>query len=71
MDAKKLCFNLCGSDIANLPPLFTVLFGFENFQYSYAVIAWLCWVPNLFVMEWYIQRKLHVFIDNRHVTKTT
>ncbi|MEK5486706.1 MULTISPECIES: DUF2306 domain-containing protein [Lysinibacillus] len=52
-------------------PLFTVLFGFENFQYSYAVIAWLCWVPNLFVMEWYIQRKLHIFIDNRHVTKTT
>ncbi|QSB09346.1 DUF2306 domain-containing protein [Lysinibacillus fusiformis] len=52
-------------------PLFTVLFGFDHFQYSYAVIAWLCWVPNFIVMEWYIQRKLHVLMDNRHVTKTT
>lgn len=52
-------------------PLFMVVFGFENFESSYASIAWLCWVPNLIVMEWYIQRKLHAFIDNRHVTKTT
>ena len=52
-------------------PLFTVVFGFVNFESSYAFIAWLCWVPNLIVMEWYIQRKLHAFIDNRHVTKTT
>jgi uncharacterized membrane protein len=52
-------------------PLFTVLFGFDHFQYSYAVIAWLCWVPNFIVMEWYIQRKLHALMDNRHITKTT
>ncbi len=52
-------------------PLFTVFFGFEHFQYSYAVIAWLCWVPNFIVMEWYIQRKLHALMDNRHITKTT
>ncbi|WP_342443585.1 DUF2306 domain-containing protein [Lysinibacillus sp. FSL K6-0075] len=52
-------------------PLFTVLFGFDHFQYSYAVIAWLCWVPNFIVMEWYIQRKLHALMDNRHVTKMT
>ncbi len=40
--------------------LFTVLFGFENFNYSYAIISWLCWVPNLVVAEWFIQRKLQV-----------
>lgn len=52
-------------------PLFTVLFGFNNFQYSYASIAWLCWVPNLIVMEWYIQRKLIASKDKGYVTKTT
>ncbi|MED4698040.1 DUF2306 domain-containing protein [Lysinibacillus capsici] len=52
-------------------PLFTVLFGFNNFQYSYASIAWLCWVPNLIVMEWYIQRKLIESKDKGYVTKTT
>lgn len=40
-------------------PLFTVLFGFERFNLSYAIIAWLCWVPNLFVAEWIIQRKIN------------
>lgn len=38
--------------------LFTVLFGFEHFNLSYSIIAWLCWVPNLIVAEWFIQRKL-------------
>lgn len=52
-------------------PLFTVLFGFNNFQYSYASIAWLCWVPNLIVMEWYIQRKLFASKDKGYVSKTT
>ncbi|MBG9452549.1 membrane protein [Lysinibacillus sphaericus] len=36
--------------------LFTVLFGFENFNLSYAIIAWLCWVPNLIVAELLIHR---------------
>ncbi|MEY9975043.1 putative membrane protein [Lysinibacillus sp. RC46] len=39
--------------------LFTVLFGFEHFNLSYSIIAWLCWVPNLFVAEWFIRRKLN------------
>ncbi|GAB0168056.1 DUF2306 domain-containing protein [Lysinibacillus sp. CTST325] len=39
--------------------LFTVLFGFEHFNVSYTIIAWLCWVPNLIVAEWFIQRKLN------------
>ncbi|UOE63101.1 DUF2306 domain-containing protein [Priestia filamentosa] len=32
-------------------PLFMVLFGLENFEVSYAIIAWLAWVPNLIVGE--------------------
>ncbi|WP_090001582.1 DUF2306 domain-containing protein [Lysinibacillus fusiformis] len=47
-------------------PLFTILYGDENFQYYYAVIAWLCWVPNLIVIEWYIRRKLGPFLANIH-----
>jgi len=37
--------------------LFTGLFGFHHFEISYAIIAWLCWVPNLIVAEWLIKRK--------------
>ncbi|MFP3919262.1 DUF2306 domain-containing protein [Lysinibacillus telephonicus] len=41
-------------------PLFTLMFGFENFNYSYAIIAWLCWVPNLIVAQMIIQRNVLV-----------
>ncbi|MGE7092609.1 DUF2306 domain-containing protein [Lysinibacillus sp. NPDC048646] len=40
--------------------LFTILMGYENFILYYPMIAWLCWVPNLIVAEWFIQRKLNV-----------
>jgi uncharacterized membrane protein len=36
-------------------PLFEFGFGM-NFQMSYPIIAWLCWVPNLLVAEWIIGR---------------
>lgn len=36
-------------------PLSTVL-GFD-FLDSYRAIAWLCWVPNLLVAEWYLRRR--------------
>jgi len=36
-------------------PLFEFGFGM-NFQTSYPIIAWLCWVPNLLVAEWIISR---------------
>lgn len=41
-------------------PLLTLVFGFENFNFSYTIIAWLCWVPNLMVAQWIIQRKVRV-----------
>ncbi len=40
--------------------LFTLVFGFENFHFSYPIIAWLCWVPNLIVAQVIIQRKAKV-----------
>ena len=36
-------------------PLFTAGFGY-SFEEAYPMIAWLSWVPNLFVAEWIISR---------------
>ncbi|MGR5995291.1 DUF2306 domain-containing protein [Bacillus cereus] len=40
-------------------PLFIVLFGIERFEFSYAIIAWLAWVPNLIVAELFIRKRLN------------
>ncbi|HFK1791484.1 TPA: DUF2306 domain-containing protein [Bacillus pacificus] len=40
-------------------PLFIVLFGIEHFELSYAIIAWLAWVPNLIVAELFIRQRLN------------
>lgn len=37
--------------------LVILVFGFENSNFSYAIISWLCWVPNLIVAQMIIQRK--------------
>lgn len=39
-----------------LPPVFILSLPFAT---SYAVIAWLCWVPNLLVAEWLAQTTTH------------
>ena len=39
--------------------LFVLLFGLEHFERSYAVIAWLAWVPNLIVAELFIRNNLN------------
>lgn len=39
-------------------PFFAWLFGLENFEQSYAVIAWIAWVPNLLIAEWFIRKRL-------------
>ncbi|MGE7935174.1 DUF2306 domain-containing protein [Viridibacillus arvi] len=41
-------------------PLFVLLFGLESFELSYAIIAWLAWVPNLIIAELFIQRNLNL-----------
>ncbi|PED34028.1 DUF2306 domain-containing protein [Bacillus cereus] len=40
-------------------PLFIVLFGIERFELSYAIIAWLAWVPNLILAELFIRKRLN------------
>ncbi|AXK17126.1 MULTISPECIES: DUF2306 domain-containing protein [Bacillus] len=40
-------------------PLFIVLFGIERFELSYAIIAWLAWVPNLLVAELFIRKRFN------------
>lgn len=40
-------------------PLFTLLFGLERFELSYAIISWVAWVPNLLIAELLIQRNLN------------
>ncbi|PEQ60112.1 hypothetical protein CN470_19795 [Bacillus cereus] len=40
-------------------PLFIVLFGIERFEFSYAIIAWLAWVPNLILAEFFIRKRLN------------
>ena len=40
-------------------PLFIVLFGIEQFELIYAVIAWLAWVPNLIIAELFIRQRLN------------
>lgn len=37
-------------------PIFMAGFGME-FIPSYVIISWLCWVPNLFVAQWIIQKQ--------------
>jgi hypothetical protein len=34
----------------------SVILGFD-FMKSYIVVAWLCWIPNLFVAQWLINRR--------------
>lgn len=38
-------------------PLSIMIFGEAAFEVYYAVIAWICWIPNLFVAEWLIRRR--------------
>jgi len=35
-------------------PLLTI--AFQDFTPAYLLVAWLSWVPNLLVMEWYLRR---------------
>jgi len=35
-------------------PLLTA--AFHDFTPAYLVVAWLSWVPNLLVVEWYLRR---------------
>ncbi|AJG91205.1 DUF2306 domain-containing protein (plasmid) [Bacillus tropicus] len=40
-------------------PLFVLLFGLEQFEVSYTVIAWLAWIPNVIIAELFIKQRLN------------
>lgn len=40
-------------------PLLGVFFGL-SFLEAYPIVAWLCWVPNIVVIEWWIRRNLAI-----------
>lgn len=40
-------------------PLFVLLFGLQQFEVSYTVIAWLAWVPNLIIAELFIRQRFN------------
>jgi hypothetical protein len=47
-------------------PISIVAFGLEAFNDYYRVIAWLCWVPNLFFAQWLLNRSK---LTNRKVSR--
>ncbi|MGB0203403.1 MAG: DUF2306 domain-containing protein, partial [Acholeplasmataceae bacterium] len=32
--------------------IFFIIFGYRQFDYFYATLGFLCWVPNIVVIEW-------------------
>lgn len=38
--------------------IFVILFGEERFEWSYTIISWLSWVPNLLIAELLIKKRL-------------
>jgi hypothetical protein len=47
--------------LVQLPLLHSVYHGHFHplFHVSYITVAWLCWIPNLLVVEWYLRRSHH------------
>nr|WP_255807636.1 DUF2306 domain-containing protein [Cohnella mopanensis] len=43
-------------------PISIAAFGIESFNDYYRVIAWLCWIPNLFFAQWLLNRSNHFSI---------
>ncbi len=43
-------------------PIFILIFGEASFHISYQIISWLCWVPNLIVVE--LVMRSQAFHDN-------
>lgn len=36
--------------------VFILIAGIENYKTSYAIISWLCWIPNLAIAEFYLKK---------------
>ena len=33
----------------------------ENYETSYIIISWLCWIPNLLIAEFYVNKSNKIF----------
>jgi uncharacterized membrane protein len=52
---RNFALTLAAVTLRNYLPL--MLFGLHwSFRTTYVVVSWLCWVPNLLVAEWMVQR---------------
>ncbi|ABF41269.1 hypothetical protein Acid345_2268 [Candidatus Koribacter versatilis Ellin345] len=52
---RNFALSLAAVSLRNYLPL--MLFGFHwSFHVAFIVVAWLCWIPNLLIAEWIIQR---------------
>ena len=53
---RNFALTLAAVTLRNYLPL--MLFGLHwSFRTTYVVVSWLCWVPNLLVAEWLVQRR--------------
>ena len=43
--------------------IFILIAGIENYETSYIIISWLCWVPNLLIAEFYVKRSAGISDD--------
>src|SRR3954467_1731561 len=44
--------------------IFILIAGIENYETSYIIISWLCWIPNLLIAEFYVRKSDEMF-NNR------
>lgn len=49
---RSFALTLAGVTLRLYLPVSMAITGLEHFSQGYAVVAWLCWVPNLLVVEW-------------------
>lgn len=42
---------------------FILIAGIENYETSYIIISWLCWMPNLLIAEFYVNKSGKTFVN--------
>ena len=43
--------------------IFILTAGVENYLISYTIISWLCWIPNLLIAEFYLNKPRNILIN--------
>jgi uncharacterized membrane protein len=55
---RSYALTFAGVTLRLWMPFFGAVLGW-SFLDGYKVVAWLCWLPNLLLMEWYICKKIN------------